>query len=486
MNAMPRTLKSPDHAEKISAIKGATQDVSGNPAIISHRAGARLQQGSVWVYESDIEKLPKNLAPGALVPVLDRRGFLYGTALYSASSQIALRLFARDAEITRPQFLFLAADRLRAAIARRASLFSAETNAARLVFSEADELPGLIVDRYADLVIVQLLTQGTAADDFRETVTNVLVSCLAFSEDNAPDDNPFAATPLTAIVERPDPRIRELEQIPAPSSEPLYLANAITRGEHAHRPHAELASEPNPEPAAPLATVFSLNGLRFHFDANSGQKTGAFLDQRENYAAAARHAAAAAGDKSALDVCTYQGGFALHLAQVCPRVTGVDASRAALEVAERNLQLNQDKLDAALAAAYPGENGRLESQVDWLEADAFALLRDYASAGHRYSTIVLDPPAFAKSKRAAESALRGYKEMNLRALQMISPGGILVTCSCSHHVSLADFTAAVASAAADAGRRVSLLETRSAAVDHPVILTLPETYYLKCLIARVD
>jgi 23S rRNA (cytosine1962-C5)-methyltransferase len=150
----------------------------------------------------------------------------------------------------------------------------------------------------------------------------------------------------------------------------------------------------------------------------------------------------------------------------------VDASRAALEVAERNLQLNKDKLAA--------------SEVDWLEADAFALLRDYAAAGNRYSTIVLDPPAFAKSKRAAESALRGYKEMNLRALQMLASGGVLVTCSCSHHVSLADFTATVASAAADAGRRVTLLETRTAAVDHPVIMTLPETYYLKCLIARVD
>jgi len=481
MTAMPRTVKSPPRAalktsSAAAAIPGSQpsirQDVPANAAIISHRAGARLQQGHVWVYESDVEKLPANLAPGALVSVLDRRGFLHGTALHSSSSQITLRLFARDAEITRPQFLFLAADRIRAALARRASLFTADTNASRLVFSEADELPGLIVDRYADLIIVQLLTQGTATDDFRETVTNVLVSCLAFSEDNVPDDNPLTATPLTAIVERPDPRIRELEQLPPAPTEPLYLANAITRGERAHRPHAELASEPNSEPVTPLATVFSLNGLRFHFDANSGQKTGAFLDQRENYAAAARHASNAAGDKSALDVCTYQGGFALHLAQVCPRVTGVDASRAALEVAERNLQLNKDKLDA--------------SEVDWLEADAFALLRDYAAAGHSYSTIVLDPPAFAKSKRAAESAIRGYKEMNLRALQMISPGGILVTCSCSHHVSLADFTAAVASAAADAGRRVTLLETRSAAVDHPVILTLPETYYLKCLIARVD
>jgi len=471
---MPRTLKSPavPRSKSSADTPGGAEVVPLNAAVISHRAGARLQQGHVWVYQSDIEQLPADVASGALLPVLDRRGLLHGTALYSSSSQIALRLFARETEITRPQFLFLAADRLRSAIGRRGPLFTAETNAARLVFSEADELPGLIVDRYADLVIVQLLTRGTAADDFRETVTNTLVACLAFSEENVPGALPANVPPLTAIVERPDPRIRELEEIAAPSLEPLYLANAIARGEHAHHPHTERGTVPNQEPSAPMATIFSLNGLRFHYDANSGQKTGAFLDQRENYSAAARYAATAAGDKSALDVCTYQGGFALHLAEVCPHVTGVDASRAALEVAERNLTLNSEKFAGA--------------HVDWIDADAFVLLRDYAAAGHRYSTIVLDPPAFAKSKRAAESALRGYKELNLRALQMLAPGGILLTCSCSHHVSLADFTAAVAGAAADAGRRVTLIETRTAAVDHPVVLTLPETYYLKCLIARVD
>ena len=211
---------------------------------------------------------------------------------------------------------------------------------------------------------------------------------------------------------------------------------------------------------------------------NSGQKTGAFLDQRENYVAAAAWAKER-GAKKALDVCTYQGGFALHLAQVCKLVTGIDASRSSLEVAERNLAAN-----AGLAA-----------EVDWVEADAFELLRAWAEKSKAEQTdrddglwdlIVLDPPAFAKSKRAVEGALRGYKELNLRALMMIKPGGLLVTCSCSHHVSWTELEDAVAAAAVDAHRRVTLLERRGAAQDHPVRLNLPETEYLKCLICLVD
>jgi 23S rRNA (cytosine1962-C5)-methyltransferase len=232
-----------------------------------------------------------------------------------------------------------------------------------------------------------------------------------------------------------------LEQLAAPSPGPLY------------------STEDSPE----LTTVFTINGLRFHYDAGSGQKTGAFLDQRLNYAAVARY-----GRGSALDVCTYQGGFAIHLAQRCERVTGVDASRGALEVADRNLELNP-----------------VAAKVEWIEADAFELLREYETNGEGYDTIVLDPPAFAKSKRAAEGAMRGYKELNLRAMKMLAPGGTLVTCSCSHHVGLAEFSEVVAAAASDAGRRVQVLETRGAAPDHPAVLTLPETSYLKCLICRV-
>jgi 23S rRNA (cytosine1962-C5)-methyltransferase len=316
---------------------------------------------------------------------------------------------------------------LRQELVPEAFSVSGGDDACRLVFSEADGLPGIVADRYNGLVVVQLLIQGTAQDDVRQVLAEVLA------------EQPWAAT----VVERPDARVRELEQLGAPQEAPLFV-----------RQGSEAA----------LQTVFAINGMRFHFDAGAGQKTGAFLDQRLNYAAAAKNARG-----RALDVCTYQGGFALHLARSCQQVTGVDASRAALEVADRNLELN------------PG----LTAKVDWIEADAFELLRDFADAGESFDTIVLDPPAFAKTRRAAEGALRGYKEMNLRALKMLNAGGTLVTCSCSHHVGMEEFLGVVRSAAEDAGRRVQLLEMRGAAPDHPAVLTLPETSYLKCLICRV-
>jgi 23S rRNA (cytosine1962-C5)-methyltransferase len=213
-------------------------------------------------------------------------------------------------------------------------------------------------------------------------------------------------------------------------------------------------------------TIFTMNGVRFRFDGLGGQKTGAFLDQRENYAAAARF-----GHGDALDCFTYQGGFALHLARVCEQVTGVDSSCPALEIAEQNEQLNR-------AEHRCGE-------IEWIEANAFDLLKDYATAGHQYDTIVLDPPAFAKTKRVLPTALRGYKELNLRALKMLRPGGVLVTCSCSFHVSEAEFLGMLGSAAADAGRRVRILDKRGQSQDHPVVLNMPETSYLKCMILGV-
>ncbi|HET8635757.1 MAG TPA: class I SAM-dependent rRNA methyltransferase [Acidobacteriaceae bacterium] len=404
----------------------------GDAAVISRRAAARLRGGHVWVYRSDVTALPEGAA--SLLPVHDARGALLGTALYSPTSEIALRLISREEVASEAEWLEILAERMRAAIALRSDvLASADTNACRLIFSEADDLPGLIADKYGEIVVLQLLAKALDNDAVRIVATNVLREAL----------HP------AVIVERPDARIRELEQLSAPlDGPPLYVRDELE-----------------------LQTVFRLNGLNFHYDAAAGQKTGAFLDQRENYAAAARHAH---GD--ALDVCTYQGGFALHLAcnheaRVCDRVTGIDVSRVALEVAERNLAANRDALRA---------------EVDWVEANAFDLLRDWSQSGVMYDTIVLDPPAFAKSKRAVEGALRGYKELNLRALKMLRPGGTLVTCSCSHHVSLADFTAVVAAAAGDAGRRVRLIERRGAAADHPVILTIPETEYLKCLICEVE
>ena len=380
----------------------------------------------MWVYRSDVTSVPEEAA--GLIPVCDVRGAILGTALYSPSSEIALRLIS-PAIVSEAEWLQMLAERLRTSIAARHDvLASADTNACRLVFSEADALPGLVADKYGDLIVLQLLTKGLDNEAVRIVATSVLKEAL----------HP------AVIVERPDARIRELEQLSVPlDAAPLYVRDGLE-----------------------LQTQFLLNGLKFHYDAGAGQKTGAFLDQRENYAAAAQYAH---GD--ALDVCTYQGGFALHLARVCARVTGVDVSRAALEVAEKNLAANRDNFSA---------------EVDWVEANAFDLMRDWSLSGAAYDTIVLDPPAFAKSKRAVEGALRGYKELNLRALKMLRPGGVLVTCSCSHHVSLADFTAVVAAAAGDAGRRVRLIERRGAAADHPVILTIPETEYLKCLICVVE
>jgi 23S rRNA (cytosine1962-C5)-methyltransferase len=386
------------------------------------------------VYASDIEHLETGDGDAlALLPVADNRGLLLGTALYSPTSQIVLRMVSREA-IGEKDWLKLLEKRLRAAIARRRSLLDEETNACRLCFSEADELPGLVADKYGDLIILQLLAKGLDSNTVRETCVRVLREEL----------NP------AAIVERPDPRVRELEGLAAPDSEALWLTEGFS---------------------LEGGTEFRLNGLLFHFDPNAGQKTGAFLDQRSNYAAARDWAQRLASTRRALDVCTYQGGFALHLAQVCSQVTGIDASRASLEVAERNLAAN---------------GSRIKAEVDWVAGDAFQVLRDWSEAGERFDTIVLDPPAFAKSQRAVEGALRGYKELNLRALRMVGPGGLLLTCSCSHHVGWKDLLGAVASAAADAPRRVRLLERRGAALDHPVVLNLPETEYLKCLVLQVE
>jgi 23S rRNA (cytosine1962-C5)-methyltransferase len=409
--------------------------------MITRRASESLRNGHLWVYASDIEQTELGSGnPPALIPVVDNRGIPLGTALYSPISQITLRLVSREL-IDQQQWLTQLAVRLRAAIHRRKPLLNEATNACRLVFSEADNLPGLIVDKYAGIVVLQLLAKGLDNAETRAVCVQVLKEELG--------------QPLT-LWERPDPRIRELEGLSSPSTTPLYTSN----------------------PESPItSTIFRLNGLSFHFAVNSGQKTGAFLDQRQNYAAAANWAKAH-GAKKALDVCTYQGGFALHLAQVCDQVTGIDASRASLEVAEKNLEANRDHLTAT---------------VDWVEADAFEILRawsdakpDASATDSQWDLIVLDPPAFAKSKRAVEGALRGYKELNLRALRMIKPGGLLITCSCSHHVTWTDLESAVASAAVDAHRQVTLLERRGAAQDHPVLLNLPETEYLKCLICQVD
>jgi 23S rRNA (cytosine1962-C5)-methyltransferase len=389
--------------------------LAGPKAVISLRGVNRLKAGHVWIYRSDIISA-MDAGVGAVVSVYDERARSFGSAFYSTSSQIALRMLS-DRPVA--DLAALIHQRVQQAIAYRQPLVR-DTDAYRVVFSEADFLPGLIVDRYNDILSLQILTQGMD----REDVRNALLAELSESIRSS------------TIAERVEPHIRELEQLPPRTS-------GLLMGEK-------------------TSTLFSMNGVRFHFDVREGQKTGAFLDQRENYAAAAAYA-----HGEALDVFCYQGAFALHLAKVCSRVTAVDSSRPALEVADKNALLNQ-------------------REIEWIEANAFDLLKDYSAAGQQFDTIVLDPPAFAKSRKNLETALRGYKELNLRALKMLRPGGVLVTCSCSYHVSEAEFLKVVADAAHDAHRTLRVLERRGQSKDHPVLMNVPESSYLKCLVLSVS
>jgi 23S rRNA (cytosine1962-C5)-methyltransferase len=400
--------------------KPAASAKHAGPSVkLSLRGATRLLGRHPWVYRSDIVGA-NDIPAGALVRVHDPRGKFLGTALYSSSSQIAIRMISHGSVDDLPA---LVAERIRAAIAYRKELVK-NTDAYRIVFSEADFLPGLIVDRYNDVLCMQVLTQAMDAAPVRDAILQTLRDELQ----------------PAGIVERVEARIRELEQLPP-------------------RPSGLLWGEKS-------STVVSMNGVRFHYDGFEGQKTGAFLDQRENYAAAAEYA-----HGEALDAFCYQGGFALHFslhpAARCSNVTGVDSSRPALEMAEKNSALN----------------GR---ELEWIEGNAFDLLREYAAANRRYDTIVLDPPAFAKTKQDLDKALRGYKELNLRAMKMLRPGGILVTCSCSFHINAADFLKVVADAAQDAHKSLRVIESRGAAKDHPILLNVPETRYLQCLILSVS
>jgi 23S rRNA (cytosine1962-C5)-methyltransferase len=381
---------------------------------VSPRGASRLKTGHVWVYRSDIVS-SNDAPPASVVTVADHRGKPLGTAFYSSTSQIAIRLLSHDHVIDVPALL---RQRVADAIAYREAVVR-NTDAYRAIFSEADGLPGLIVDRYADILTLQILTQSMDSDAVRQLLVSNLNNRLK------PD----------SIVERIDPRVRELENLPPRDS-------GLIHGDK-------------------ISTVITMNGIQFHHDALQGQKTGAFLDQRENYAAAAQFAR---GD--ALDVFCYQGGFALHLAPHCSSVTGVDSSRPALEAAERNAELNH-------------------REVEWIEANAFDLLKDYSASDRRYDTLVLDPPAFAKTKRDLDAAMRGYKELNLRALKMLRTGGFLISCSCSYHVSQSDFVGMLGSSARDTHRQVRLVELRGQAKDHPILPGVPETSYLKCAILYV-
>ena len=382
---------------------------------VSPRGASRLKSGHVWVYRSDIVSAI-DVPPGSIVTVQDHRGKPLGTAFYSSSSQIAIRLISHEPAANVSALL---RQRIAEAIAYREAVVR-DTNACRVIFSEADGLPGIIVDRYFDILSLQILTQAADSDTVRELLLSELTERLK----------------PNSIVERVDPRVRELENLPPRDS-------GLIQGDK-------------------TSTVVTMNGIQFHHDALEGQKTGAFLDQRENYAAAAQFARG-----EALDVFCYQGGFALHLAPMCSSVTGVDSSRPALEAADRNATLNQN-------------------EIEWIEGNAFDLMKDYAAADRRYDTIVLDPPAFAKTKRDLDAAMRGYKELNLRALKMLRPGGFLITCSCSYHVGQLDFIEMLGSAGRDAHRQLRLVELRGQSKDHPILPGVPETSYLKCAILTVS
>ncbi|MGH9542387.1 MAG: class I SAM-dependent rRNA methyltransferase [Terriglobales bacterium] len=386
-------------------------------AIVRDRAAARLAAGHGWVYRDDLLGFAPSSRhpPEAPVAVATRRGGALGWADYSPNSQIALRLLTRDEAALEPGWLD---ERLRVALAYR-QRFVAHSEAYRLVAGEADGLPGLIVDRYGAALAVQSLT---AAMEARQGAV------VAWLRDWLHPQ---------AIIERNDTRLRRLERLEARAGL-LYGESAQATAE--------------------------INGLRFGFDLLAGQKTGGFLDQRENWAAAARYTRPGA---EALDAFTYQGGFAVHLARAGAQVAAADLSRPALEAAERNAQANS--LDT----------------VEWIEANAFDLLRHYDESRRKFDMVVLDPPGFARNRAALAAALRGYKEINLRALRILHASGILVTCSCSHNLEEAAFFDVVLAAAVDAGRSLVLLERRTQSLDHPVLAGFPETQYLKCLILLV-
>src|SRR5215813_12439768 len=404
-------------------------------AVVSAKGAARARAGHLWIYRSDVTRKPQ-AESGSVVRVVDHRGRFVARAHYGKESEITLRIISKDdVEITRDFWLA----RLRAATRWRERVVS-DTDAYRLVHAEGDLLPGLITDRYGDCFALQTLTRGMEA--LKAMWTELLV------EEFHP----------RLIVERNDAKVRQLEGLPMINSA-LYPAV----GQTVSLPMASngaAGSAVCPTPGADL--VITENGIKFRIDLLEGQKTGAFLDQRENRAAAIRYARG-----RGLDCFSFHGSFALHMAGGCESVTAVDISEPAVERARRNAELNGI------------------TNIEFIVANVFDLLRDYDDAGERFDTIVLDPPAFAKNRGAVEAALRGYKEINLRALRLLNPGGVLITCSCSYHVGEELFLAMLAEAARDAGRAVQIVEKCAQSRDHPILLTVPETYYLKCIVARV-
>jgi 23S rRNA (cytosine1962-C5)-methyltransferase len=417
-------------------------------SIIS-RGAKRIRNGHLWVYRSDVVN-PEGVEGGAIVRVVDQAHNFVGQAFYSNASEIALRfLTTRDETIDREWWRL----HLRACAGRR-SRIAADTNAYRLVYSEGDLLPSLIIDKYDDVFVIQTLSQGS--EQVKATVAELLV------EEFKPD----------AIVERNDARVRQLEGLELRSGVMYVSELGADRGPRAGSPrgvvvatgslHSSHVEDPVATALGSDTIEINQHGARFLVSPLGSQKTGAFLDQRENYLAAKRVA-----HGRALDCFTFNGAFALHIAKECDSVLGIDISEDAITGARRNAELNQT------------------SNVEFRAANVFDALREFEAAGEKFDTIILDPPAFAKNRASVKSAARGYKEINLRALKLLNPGGVLVTCTCSYHMPEEMFLEVVAAATLDARRRLQIVEVRGQSSDHPVLLGVPETHYLKCVIARV-
>ncbi len=385
------------------------------PTIRITRKGVdRWKAGHPWIYEADLEQKPAALEGGEVVRVEDGRGYFLGQAFFSRDSKISLRWLSWTDEAVDDDF-FRA--RLATADALRRRALPDET-AYRVVHGEADLLPGLVVDRFGDFLSVQFLHKAT--EQRKAALTRLLVEHFQ----------------PRAIVNRSDANVRRLEGL---EPEKGVLHGALSG------------------PA-----TYREGHITLEVDLLTGQKTGAFLDQRDNHVMASEWA-----HGEALDCFSYAGGFALQLALKARAVTAVEISEAACAQIEANAKRN------ALG------------NVTAVAANAFDFLRDALDEGKRYDTIVLDPPSFAKNKSAVQAAARGYKEINLRAMQLLNPGGVLISASCTHHIDEARFEEMLDSAAADAKRRVQILEKRGAGKDHPVLLSLRETRYLKCFVLRV-
>lgn len=377
-------------------------------ATISSRGARRWQDGHPWIFKSDVVAAPT--APAGAVTVRDQQGRVLGTALWSPASEISLRFVERRGDVALDDAWW--SSRIGAAVARRAGLLNEETNACRLVHGEGDGLPSLVVDRYDRWLVVQLLSAGLEAH--RESIVKALC----------------AHTDAEGILARNDASVRTREGLPK-DVETLYGT-------------------------VPETVAVREHGVRYIAAPHSGQKTGAFLDQRE-----ARVLIGSVARGRALDVFSYHGSFALHLARRAESVRAVDASAAALARVEANAALNGLK------------------NIEPVEADAFDFLREEERAGSRYDTIVLDPPAFAKNRASLAGAIRGYRDINLRAMKLLAPGGLLYTASCSYHLTKPDFLAMLREAAAHSGRRTILRAITAQPLDHPELLTVPETGYLK-------